>query len=113
MEQGVRDAQIKATVPGVIRQQIIELARAGKTPAQLAREYGPTAQSITNWIAQDGRDRGKPPPGNEGLTTAEREELVRLRRRLRQVEQERDILAKATARFAGKSEKTSTPSTSS
>jgi len=63
------------------------------------------------WIAQDGRDSGKPLPGKEGLTTAEREELVRLRRRLRQVEQERDILAKATAWFAGKSEKTSMPST--
>ena len=103
----------KPPYPAEFRQQIIELARAGKTPAQLSREFGPTAQSITNWIAQDGRDRGKPPPGKEGLTTAEREELVRLRRRLRQVEQERDILAKATAWFAGKSEKTSTPSTSS
>ena len=95
------------------RQQIIELARIGRTPAELSREFGPTAQSIANWIAQDGRDRGKPLPGKEGLTTAEREELVRLRRRLRQVEQERDILAKATAWFAGKSEKTSTPSTNS
>ena len=62
------------------RQQIVELARAGRTPAQLAREFGPTAQSIANWIAQDGRDRGKPLPGKEGLSTAEREELVRLRR---------------------------------
>jgi len=103
----------KPPYPAEFRQQIIELARAGKTPAQLSREFGPTAQSITNWIVQDGRDRGKPPPGKEGLTTAECEELVRLRRRLRQVEQERDILAKATAWFAGKSEKTSTPSTSS
>lgn len=103
----------KPPYPAEFRQQIIELARAGRTPAQLSREFGPTAQSIANWIAQDGRDRGKPLPGKEGLTTAEREELVRLRRRLRQVEQERDILAKATAWFAGKSEKTSTPSTNS
>lgn len=103
----------KPPYPAEFRQQIIELARAGRTPAQLAREFGPTAQSIANWIAQDGRDRGAPLPGKEGLTSAEREELVRLRRRLRQVEQERDILAKATAWFAGKSEKTSTPSTNS
>jgi transposase len=92
----------KPPYPAEFRQQIIELARAGRTPAQFSREFGPTAQSIANWIAQDGRDRGKPLPSKEGLTTVEREELVRLRRRLRQVEQERDILAKATAWFAGK-----------
>ena len=103
----------KPPYPAEFRQQIIELARAGRTPAQLSREFGPAAQSISNWIAQDGRDRGKPVPGKEGLTTAEREELVRLRRQLRQVQQERDILAKATAWFAGRSEKTSTPSTNS
>jgi transposase len=103
----------KPPYPAEFRQQIIELARAGRTPAQLSREFGPTAQSIANWIAQDGRDRGKPLPGKEGLTSAEREELVRLRRENRRLQQERDILAKATAWFAGKSEKTSTPSTSS
>jgi transposase len=99
--------------PAEFRQQIIELARAGRTPAELSREFGPTAQSIANWLAQDGRDRGKPLPGKEGLTSAEREELVRLRRQLRQVQQERDILAKATAWFAARNEKTSTPSTNS
>lgn len=103
----------KPPYPAEFRQQIIELARAGRTPAELSREFGPSAQSITNWIAQSARDSGKPLAGKEGLTTAEREELVRLRRKLKQVEQERDILAKATAWFAGKSEKTSTPSTSS
>jgi transposase len=103
----------KPPYPAEFRQQIIELARAGRTPAELSREFGPSAQSITNWIAQGARDGGKPLAGKEGLTTAEREELVRLRRKLKQVEQERDILAKATAWFAGKSEKTSTPSTSS
>ena len=103
----------KPPYPAEFRQQIIELARAGRTPAELSREFGPTAQSIANWIAQDGRDRGKPLPGKEGLTSAEREELVRLRRQLRRVQQERDILAKATAWFAARSEKTSTPSTHS
>ena len=103
----------KPPYPAEYRQQIVELARAGRTPAQLAREFGPTAQGIANWIAQDGRDRGKPLPGKEGLSTAEREELVRLRRENRQIKQERDILAKATAWFASKSEKTSTPSMSS
>jgi len=103
----------KPPYPAEFRQQIIELARAGRTPAELSREFGPTAQSIANWIAQEARDRGKPLPGKEGLTSAEREELVRLRRQLRQVQQERDILAKATAWFAARSEKTSTPSTNS
>jgi transposase len=103
----------KPPYPAEFRQQIIELARAGRTPAELAREFGPSAQSITNWIGQSARDNGKPLPGREGLTTAEREELVRLRRKLRQVEQERDILVKATAWFAARHDKTSTPSTNS
>src|SRR5262245_34988175 len=103
----------KPPYPAEFRQQIIELGRTGRTPAQLSREFGPSAQSIANWIAQDGRDRGKPVAGKEGLTSAEREELVRLRRKLRQVEQERDILVKATAWFAARHDKTSTPSTNS
>jgi transposase len=103
----------KPPYPAAFRQQIIELARVGRTPAELSREFGPTAQSIANWIAQDARDRGKPLAGKEGLTTAEREELVRLRRKLRQVEQERDILVKATAWFAARHDKTSTPSSNS
>ena len=100
----------KPPYPAEFRQQIIELARAGRTPAELSREFGPSAQSIANWIGQDARDRGKPLPGKDGLSTAEREELVRLRRKLRQVEHERDILVKATAWFAARHDKTSTPS---
>ncbi|SFB44228.1 transposase [Delftia tsuruhatensis] len=52
-------------------------------------------------------------PGKEDLTCVEREELVGLRRQLRQVQQERDILAKATAWFAGRSDATSTKSSDS
>ena len=92
---------------------MIELARAGKTPAQLSKEFGVTAQTVSNWVAQAARDEGKAKPGKEGLTTAEQQELVQLRRKLKQAETERDILAKAAAWFAHKSEKTSTPSSSS
>ena len=99
--------------PAEFRQQMIELVRAGRTPAELAREFECTAQTITNWVGQAGRDAGRPLPGKEGLTTAEREELTRLRRQVRQLQMERDILSKATAWFAGRVEKTFTPSSSS
>ncbi len=84
------------------RQQMIELVRAGKNPAQLAREFSCCSQTIRNWAAQAAIDEGKPLPGKDGLSTAEREELARLRRENRQLKMERDILAKATAWFAGK-----------
>jgi transposase len=47
------------------------------------------------------------------LSATERQELVELRRRLKQVQMERDILAKATAWFAGKSERTPSASSNS
>ena len=93
------------------RQQIVELAQAGKTPAQLSREFGVTAQTIANWVAQ--ASVAAPPPPRGTLSAPEREELLRLRRQVRQLQMERDILAKATAWFAGRGEKTFTPSTNS
>jgi transposase len=74
------------------RRQMIELVRAGRTPEELAKEFEPSAQAIRNWVAQAGRE--------DGLTTAEREELNRLRRENRQLKLERDILSKAAAWFA-------------
>jgi len=103
-----------APYPAQFRQQIIELARTGRTPVELAREFGCSAQAVRNWVAQAAIDRGKSPAGKEGaLTTEERQELSRLRRENRRLEQERDILVKATAWFAARHDKTSTPSTSS
>ena len=90
--------------PAEFRQQIIELAAASKTPAELSREFGPTTQTILNWLAQAARDTGKQIVGKEGLSTVEREELLRLRRECRQLKMERGILAKATAWFARKSD---------
>ena len=106
-------ARTRPPYPAEFRQQMIELARAGRTPAELAREFGVTAQTITNWVGADGRDARRGKPGVDALTNAEREELHRLRRQLRQVQMERDILAKATAWFAGKDGKTSIGSTNS
>ena len=97
--------------PAEFRQQMVELAHAGRAPVEIAREFDCSAQAIRNWVAQDSIDQGKPLPGKEGgLTSAEREELARLRRENRRLQMERDILAKATAWFAGRSEKTPTSS---
>lgn len=83
---------------------------AGRSPAALSREFGVTAQSITNWIGQAALDSGRL-PGKEELTTAEWEELIELRRQLRQVQTEYDLLlAKAAAWFVGRSDATPTKS---
>lgn len=70
---------------------------AGRTPEELSREFEPSAQAIWNWVRQAERDEGR---REDGLTSAERDELGRLRRENRQLRQERDILAKAAAWFA-------------
>ena len=79
------------------RRQMVELVRAGRTPEELSQEFEPTAQSIRSWVAQADRDEGR---RSDGLTTPERAELRRLRRELKQVKMEREILAKAAAWFA-------------
>ncbi len=83
--------------PLEFRRQMIELVRAGRTAEELSREFEPSAQAIRNWVAQAERDCGR---RGDGLTTAERDELRRLKRENRQLRQEREILAKAAAWFA-------------
>ena len=83
--------------PAEFRRQLVELARAGRTPEELAREFEPSAQTIRNWLQQAERDGGQRP---DGLSSAEREELANLRRENRRLKVEREILAKATAWFA-------------
>ena len=87
----------RAAYPPEFRQQLVELVRAGRTPEELSREFEPTAQTIHNWVKQAERDAGT---RTDGLTTAEREELRRLRRENKQLRIEREILKKAAAWFA-------------
>lgn len=69
----------------------------GKTVAAAARDLGLTESSLRNWVEQARADRTK---GKTGLTTAEREELIRLRKDVRELRMERDVLKKAAAFFA-------------
>lgn len=84
--------------PSEFRQQMVELVRSGRTPEELAREFEPSAQAIRNWVEQSGE--GGESRRAEDLTSAEREELRRLRRENRQLREEREILSKAAAWFA-------------
>ncbi|MGX7709582.1 IS3 family transposase [Methylobacterium sp. Gmos1] len=81
--------------PAEFRRQIVELVRAGRDPTDLAREFEPSAQAIRNWVAQADKTEERREAKTETLTAAEREELIRLRREVRQLRLERDILSKA------------------
>ena len=80
--------------------RMVDLVRAGQSADQLAREFEPSATAIRRWVEQADLDEGR---RTNGLTTAERKEVRELKRELRRVRIERDILAKATAWFAKES----------
>jgi transposase len=82
------------------RQEAVRLLRSSGRPVpQLARELGCSPQSLRNWARQLDVDEGRA----DGLSSDEREELRRLRRELRVVTEEREILKKAAAFFAKES----------
>jgi transposase len=83
--------------PEEYRQRIVELHAAGRSIESLAREFEPSATTISNWIRQAKLDAGE---RDDGLTTDERDELRRLRRENRRLRMEREILEKAAAWFA-------------
>lgn len=81
------------------KKDAVDLVRSsGRTVTEVARELGVSSEGLRGWVRQAGVDRGEGPAGV--LTTAEREELVRLRRTVREQEQTIEVLGKATAFFA-------------
>jgi transposase len=88
--------------PEGFRREAVALVRSSeKSIPQLAAELGVSPQSLRNWSKQVALDAGE---RRDGLNSDEREELRRLRRENRRLEQERDILKKAAAFFAKESE---------
>ena len=80
------------------RADAVRLVRETGNLAKVARDLELTETSLRNWVKQAEIDEGR---GAEGeLTTEEREELTRLRRRVRTLEMERDFAKKAAAFFA-------------
>jgi transposase len=88
---------MRTQYPLEYRQQIVELVRAGRSPKALAQEFEPSEQTIRNWVKQAALDSGQ---RTDGLTSAEQAELRQLRREVRQLKLEREILKKAAAWFA-------------
>jgi transposase len=85
--------------PEFRREAVALLKSSGKTVPKLAAELGVSPQSLRNWARQIDVDEGRA----AGLSSDEREELRRLRRELRTVTEEREILKKAAAFFAKES----------
>ena len=87
----------RKSYPPEFRQKLMELVRSGRKASEVAYEFKLSHQTIANWLKQDDLDTGR---RSDGMTSAEHEENVRLRKRIRQLETERDILSKAAAWFA-------------
>ena len=90
-------ARRRRTFTPEFKARTVELVRtSGKSVGEVCRELDLTETAVRRWVAQADIDAGR----RDGLTTAEREELSRLRHENRVLREERDILKKAAAFFA-------------
>jgi transposase len=87
--------------PEEFRREAVEMVRGGRTITDVATSLGVTEQSLRNWVKRDQLERRE---RDDGLTVAERDELRELRRKVKRLEQERDLLKRAAAFFARETE---------
>ena len=90
-------ARLRRSFTPEFKAQTVELVRtSGKSVGEVCRDLDLTETAVRRWLTQADIDAGR----RDGLTTAEREELARLRRENRVLREERDILERAAAFFA-------------
>lgn len=98
MTEGTRKQRTRRSFTDEFKTGAVRLVLdEGKTISQVGRDLDIAQSVIGNWVKQERADRSK---GKTGLTTEERAELARLRKEVRELRMERDILKKATAFFA-------------
>ena len=87
----------RRSFPDEYKAEVIDLCRSsGSSIAAVARDLDLSETAVRRWVNQAEVDAGR----RDGLSTAEREELARLRKEVRVLREERDILRRATVFFA-------------
>lgn len=92
-EGGVHVPMSRPPYPPEFRAEMVRLVRSGRTPEELAKQFEPTAQAIRNWVKA--ADVEAASTRGEDLSADERQELQRLRKQVKQLQEEREILRKA------------------
>jgi transposase len=97
MEQAMQQKRRRRAFTAAYKAELVELCRRGdRSIPEVARDLDLTETAVRRWVHQAEIDSGQRP----GLTSDEREELARLRREVKVLREERDILKRATAFFA-------------
>jgi transposase len=83
--------------PPEFRREAVQLVRCGRSVFDVTKSLGCNGQTLHNWVKQDQLDCHE---RDDGMTTDEREDLRELRRLVKRLEQEREILKRAAVFFA-------------
>jgi transposase len=98
VESSEKEKRPRRSFTKEFKAEVVELVRRpGPTAGSVARDLDLTETAVRDWVKQADIDEG----GRDGLTTDEREELTRLRKEVRVLREERDILKRATVCSTG------------